>query len=136
MSLEFNHAMIYTVDLGRALAFYRDALGFTEVDTYPGSYVRLKSPQGGTTIALHVVGAKQRMEAGAEGLRLYFEVAGLDAFCQTLQAKGVIFDLPPKDMPWGWRHAYLRDPDGHMLGLYWAGEARLAAKPAPAGGDA
>ena len=26
----------------------------------------------------------------------------------------------PKDMPWGWRHAYLNDPDGHEISLYWA----------------
>jgi hypothetical protein len=25
-------------------------------------------------------------------------------------------------MPWGWRHAYLNDPDGHEISLYWAGE--------------
>jgi hypothetical protein len=28
-------------------------------------------------------------------------------------------------MPWGWRHAYLRDPDGHEVSLYWAGKARF-----------
>jgi hypothetical protein len=28
-------------------------------------------------------------------------------------------------MPWGWQHAYLRDPDGHQLSLYWAGPKRF-----------
>ena len=28
-------------------------------------------------------------------------------------------------MPWGWRHAYLNDPDGHEISLYWAGENRM-----------
>jgi hypothetical protein len=32
-------------------------------------------------------------------------------------------------MPWGWKHAYLDDPDGHELSLYWAGKKRLQ-KPA------
>jgi len=27
-------------------------------------------------------------------------------------------------MEWGWRHAYLNDPDGHEVSLYWAGEMR------------
>jgi hypothetical protein len=30
----------------------------------------------------------------------------------------------PQDMPWGWRHAYLKDPDGHPLSLYRAGASR------------
>ena len=124
-ALEFNHAMIYTTRLPQALEFYRDALGFRVVDMYPGAYARLTSPAGGTTIALHVLDAGQAMNARTEGLRLYFEVKGLDAFCDALAKKGVAFNQRPKDMPWGWKHAYLRDPDGHEISLYWAGKARF-----------
>jgi hypothetical protein len=41
-------------------------------------------------------------------------------------------------MPWDWRHAYVNDPDGHEISLYWAGEHRMkksvmkAARKAPA----
>jgi hypothetical protein len=28
-------------------------------------------------------------------------------------------------MPWGWEHAYLNDPDGHEVSLYWAGDKRF-----------
>jgi catechol 2,3-dioxygenase-like lactoylglutathione lyase family enzyme len=122
--LEFNHAMIYAADVERALRFYRDALGFEAVDVHPGAYARLKSPAGGTTIALHALEPGQSMDPDREGLRLYFEVEDLDAFCQRLAEKGVPFDQMPGDMPWGWRHAYLRDPDGHEISLYWAGEGR------------
>jgi len=124
-AVEFNHAMIYTTKLSRALKFYRDLLGFEVVDSYPGAYVRLKSPAGATTIALHAVDSGQEMDPKTEGLRLYFEVEGLDALCKALERTGVKFDQMPKDMPWGWRHAYLRDPDGHEISLYWAGEARF-----------
>jgi len=124
-AVEFNHAMIYTTKLSRALKFYRDLLGFEVVDSYPGAYVRLKSPVGATTIALHAVDSGQEMDPKTEGLRLYFEVEGLDALCKALEKKGVKFDQMPKDMPWGWRHTYLRDPDGHEISLYWAGEARF-----------
>lgn len=123
--LEFNHAMIYTSKLPRALEFYRTVLGFQVVDMYPGAYARMKSPSGRTTIALHGLDKGQVMETATEGLRLYFEVEALDAFCKRLQAQGVRFDQMPKDMPWGWKHAYLRDPDGHQISLYWAGRARL-----------
>lgn len=123
--VEFNHAMIYTTKLSRALKFYQGILGFEVVDRYPGAYVRLKSPAGATTIALHVVESGQRMNPKTEGLRLYFEVESLDEFCKRLTKKGVKFDQMPQDMPWGWRHAYLHDPDGHEISLYWAGQSRL-----------
>jgi len=130
-AVEFNHAMIYTTKLSQALRFYRDLLGFEVVDTYPGAYVRLKSPAGATTIALHGVEPGQAIDPKTEGLRLYFEVEGLDAFCKALAKKGVQFDQMPKDMPWGWKHAYLRDPDGHQISLYWAGKARFKKTFAP-----
>lgn len=123
--LEFNHAMIYTADYARARQFYEGRLGFKLVEEYPGAYGRLQSPGGRTTIALHALEAGQRLETAAEGVRLYFEIRRLDRFCQGLAAKGVAFSQMPQDMPWGWRHAYLRDPDGHELSLYWAGQKRL-----------
>lgn len=124
-AVEFNHAMIYTTRFSEALQFYGDVLGFQVLDTYPGMYARLKSPIGRTTLALHLVDPGQQMEARTEGVRLYFEVKGLDTVCSALQKKGVTFDQMPKDMPWGWRHAYLHDPDGHEVSLYWAGPARF-----------
>ena len=124
-AVEFNHAMIYTRQLARAVEFYSDALGFEVIDSYPGAYARLKSAAGTTTIALHVVDSGQAMDPKTEGVRLYFEVEGLDSFCKALEKKGVKFDQMPTDMPWGWRHAYLRDPDGHEISLYRAGEARF-----------
>lgn len=125
VAVEFNHAMIYTTKLALASKFYRDMLGFQVVDNYPGAYLRMKSPTGSTTIALHTVDPGQEINSRTEGLRLYFEVEDLDMFCKILHKKGVKFRQMPKDMPWGWRHAYLNDPDGHEISLYWAGKARL-----------
>lgn len=124
-AITFNHVMIYTSDLARSLRFYEQGLGFEMVDSYPGAYARLKSPAGSTTIALHVLDKGQQMQPATEGVRLYFEVKELEALCDALQRDGVALDQPPKRMPWGWTHAYLRDPDGHEISLYRAGEARL-----------
>lgn len=129
--LEFNHAMIYTAVLPQAIEFYRDRLGFQVVDSYPGAYLRMKSPTGNSTIALHVVSRGQKMSPPAEGMRLYFEVKDLNGLCRKLRARGVTLDQGPRTMPWGWRHAYLRDPDGHQISLYWAGKARLRATRIP-----
>lgn len=123
--LQFNHAMLYVSDAERALRFYRDLLGFKVVSAMDG-YARVRAPRGSATIGLHEYGHGQnRARRGAMGHRLYFEVADLDAFCARLKQRGVKFEQMPEDMPWGWRHAYLDDPDGHPLSLYKAGAKRL-----------
>ena len=121
--LTFNHAMIYVRDLKRALHFYRDRLGFRLIEAFPG-YARVRSPGGRATIALHKLGEGVR-STRSQGIRLYFESRGLDALCRRLAAAGVKLKQKPRLMPWGWMHAYLDDPDGHELSLYWAGAKRL-----------
>jgi uncharacterized glyoxalase superfamily protein PhnB len=57
-------------------------------------------------------------------LTVYFETDRIDAEYARLVQAGVLFDQGPADMPWLWREARLRDPDGHRLCLYHAGENR------------
>lgn len=126
--LSFNHAMIYTRDVARSLHFYGDLLGFKTIEVVQGGpvpvYARLQSPNGTATIALHLAERGQELPA-FDSMRLYFEVKELDAFCKLLAAEGVEITQMPKPMPWGWTHAYLNDPDGHEVSLYWAGAKRL-----------
>src|ERR1700732_3522850 len=125
--LTFNHAMIYVKDVERGLRFYRDLLGFKLIEDfrYEGTpvYARLRAPGGDGTIALHQAGPGASVSS--DGVRLYFEVRDLDDFCRKLQQKGFYITQLPRMMPWGWRHAYLNDPDGHEIGLYWAGGTRM-----------
>jgi catechol 2,3-dioxygenase-like lactoylglutathione lyase family enzyme len=125
--LTFNHAMIYVKDVERGLRFYRDLLGFKLIEDfrYQGTpmYARMRAPGGDGTIALHQAGPQDSVSS--DGVRLYFEVRDLDDFCSKLQQKGFYITKLPRLMPWGWRHAYLNDPDGHEISLYWAGENRM-----------
>jgi catechol 2,3-dioxygenase-like lactoylglutathione lyase family enzyme len=121
--IEFNHAMVYVRDLAQALKFYEERLGFRLIEQHAEFYARLRSPKGGTSIALHKAG--QGEQVAAEGTRLYFEVKELDKFCAKLEGSGVKLSKQPQMMPWGWRHAYLNDPDGHEISLYWAGKKRF-----------
>ncbi len=126
-ALTFNHAMVYSRDVAAALRFYADKLGLKLLEDFQHEgrsvYARLKSPRGNTTIALHLVAPGDEPRTG--GVRLYFEVRDLDRFCERLESAGVQFSKKPKQMPWGWRHAYLDDPDGHEISLYSAGAKRL-----------
>lgn len=125
--LTFNHAMIYCKDVQRALDFYRDWMGFKLIEDfkYEGKvvYARMRAPGGDGTIALHQAGPGASV--ASDGVRLYFEVRELDDFCRRLQKRGFYFTQLPTMMPWGWRHAYLNDPEGHEISLYWAGENRM-----------
>src|SRR5271157_795209 len=125
--LTFNHAMIYVKDVERALHFYRDLMGFKLIEDfrYEGSsvYARLRAPGGDGTIALHLAGPG--VSLASDGVRLYYEIRDLDGFCRRLQQKGFYITQMPRMMPWGWRHAYLNDPDGHEISLYWAGKNRM-----------
>ena len=125
--LTFNHAMVYTANVERALGFYRELLGFKLVDEFRHEgtllYARLRAPGGDGTIALHLAGPGTPL--ASEGVRLYFEIREVDEFCRKLQAKGFYVTQMPRMMPWGWRHAYLNDPDGHEISIFWAGENRM-----------
>jgi catechol 2,3-dioxygenase-like lactoylglutathione lyase family enzyme len=126
--VSFNHAMVYSQDVGRALGFYRDLLGCKVIEDmdYGGRkvYARLRAGSGDGTLALHMVEPGKTLPP-EDGIRLYFEIKELDRFCERLLAAGVKFSHMPKLMPWGWRHAYLDDPDGHEVSLYWAGAKRF-----------
>jgi predicted enzyme related to lactoylglutathione lyase len=125
--LTFNHAMIYAKDVERSMRFYVDMMGFKLIEDfrYEGIpvYARLRAPGGDGTIALHQAGPG--VSVASDGVRLYFEIRDVDGFCRKLQQRGFYIPQAPRMMPWGWRHAYLNDPDGHEISLYWAGENRM-----------
>lgn len=125
--LHFNHAMIYVKDVERSLRFYRDLLGFKLIEDFRFEnqpvYARLRAPGGDGTIALHQAGPSDAVSS--DGVRLYFEIRDLDDFCRKLVKQNFFITKLPAMMPWGWRHAYLNDPDGHEISLYWASGKRM-----------
>jgi catechol 2,3-dioxygenase-like lactoylglutathione lyase family enzyme len=87
---------------------------------------------GGLTVAAaclaprHLIAQTSSIVPGAfKEAATYFEIREVDDFCRKLQGKGFYITQMPRMMPWGWRHAYLNDPDGHEISIYWAGENRM-----------
>jgi catechol 2,3-dioxygenase-like lactoylglutathione lyase family enzyme/ribosomal protein S18 acetylase RimI-like enzyme len=116
--LVFNQATVTARDLERSIAFYR-MLGFHLIVKSP-HYARFEIGDGRSTFSLHV----GETEGAANGPHLYFECIDLDARVAELEAKGIVFDSQPVDQTWLWREAWLSDPAGNRLCLYWAGENR------------
>ena len=59
------------------------------------------------------------------GTIIYFECDDLDKTVSELKSKGILFIQDPTDQNWLWREALLKDPDGHAICLYYAGENRI-----------
>jgi catechol 2,3-dioxygenase-like lactoylglutathione lyase family enzyme len=117
--MNLNQITLPSTDLARAVEFYR-CLGFTQIVSNLPSYARFECPDGSSTFSLHRV---DRV-APDSGVIVYFECSDLDAKVHELKTRGVLFDSPPEDQRWLWREAYLRDPDGNVICLYYAGENR------------
>jgi catechol 2,3-dioxygenase-like lactoylglutathione lyase family enzyme len=120
--MRFNHVTLDVADLERAKAFYR-TLGLVQIVDSPPRYARFVLPQGDATLSVEVMG--DRPDRPADRAQLFFECDALDETVAALKRKGLVFDQEPTDMFYLWREARLRDPDGHELRLYFAGENRL-----------
>lgn len=127
--MNLNQVTLPSTDVVRGAAFYR-RLGLRQIVDAPPKYVRFECP-GGSTLSLH-----HAERVTASGVVVYFECEDLDARVAALKERGVVFDSDPVDQSWLWREAYLRDPDGNVICLFWAGENRrnppwrLAEQPA------
>lgn len=108
-----------TTDVEAAVAFYR-RLGCALIVHSP-HYARFQAPEGDTSFSVHRV---EEMPVSPWTV-LYFETETLDDTVRRLEAQGLVFDQPPRDEPWLWREARLRDPSGNVICLYRAGVNRL-----------
>jgi hydroxymethylpyrimidine/phosphomethylpyrimidine kinase len=117
--MNLNQVTVGCRDLAESVRFYQK-LGLRQIVSSPPDYARFECPDGGATFSLH-----REAEVARDGAPIvYFEVAALDAKVRGLVAQGVVFESEPRDQPWLWREAYLRDPAGNRICLYLANEAR------------
>ena len=117
--MNLNQVTIAVSDLARSIRFY-EKLGLQRI-VQSDRYARFVCPEGGSTLSLEVVDVAPTLFSAV----VYFECTRLDDTVRALQARGVRFESGPRDEPWLWREARLRDPDGHALCLYFAGENRV-----------
>jgi catechol 2,3-dioxygenase-like lactoylglutathione lyase family enzyme len=113
--MKLNQVSLPAKDLASSIAFY-EALGFVLI-VKNGHYARLENPFDDSTLSLE-------LRDGGDGAHVYFECDELDARIAALRAKGVDFESGPEDKDWRWREAWLRDPAGNRLCLYWAVDNR------------
>jgi len=116
--MNLNQVTLPAADLDRAVDFYR-RMGFKQIVGSP-HYARFECPAGDATFSLHRV----PQTVPESHVVVYFETADVDAEVRRLQVAGFEFTQLPRDEPWLWREARLKDPAGNELCLFHAGEIR------------
>lgn len=114
-------------DLEACFLFYRDVMEFkVNIEALENGYVEFAAAE--MTFALfrrqemaEIVGTddKPSQVECQDRTVLIFTVADLDKTCHQLRSKGVKFCTEPMNNPYyGIKTAYLRDPDGTLIGLF------------------
>ena len=114
--MKLNQVTLPATDLQASIDFYI-ALGFVLI-VQNDHYARFENPEDLSTLSLEL-----RADLG-DGAHVYFECDDLDARVAALKVKGIVFESDPEDKSWLWREAWLRDPAGNKLCLYFAGTNR------------
>ena len=118
-ALRLNQVTVTCKDYDKAVDFYR-RLGLKQIVASPeNGYARFEAGGGGT------FSVQIDPEQDINGtVAVYFECEDLDERVEKLARSGVPFEHGPRNQPWMWREACLRDPSGNIIFLYKAGEAR------------
>lgn len=118
--MNLNQVTVPCLDLEKSVDFYR-RLGLRLIVHDPPRYARFECPSGNSSFSLHLA---DRVDSASAPV-VYFELEDIDQRVKDLEATGLVFDSAPRDQPWLWREAHIRDPAGNVLCLYHAGSNRL-----------
>jgi lactoylglutathione lyase len=124
-----THTRLLVEHFAECFRFYRDIIGMTlNWGDENSGYADFESEDGQVALALFLrqamsdvlgTGSLPVNPPGQDRFMLIFGVADVNAEVQRIRQQGVKFVLGPKDFPgWGYRGAYLRDPDGHLVELF------------------
>ncbi len=117
MDYRIGYVTVIVSDLDRAVAFYRDIMGFELLFAEPEfHYAGFRLGDIRFSIA---VSPDENYAYRNTGIGFF--VADVDATHADLAARGVHFTMPPGKQPWGGYMAMFTDPDGNGFYLDSAG---------------
>jgi len=117
--IRLNQVTVTGTNYERSVDFYR-RLGLKQiVDSPENGYARFETA-GGVTLSVQIDPEEKIIPTTA----IYLECDDLDERVEKLARSGIAFEHGPRNQPWMWREARLRDPDGNIIFFYHAGEHR------------
>ena len=117
--MNLNPVTISSLDVKKSTEFYKTLGLKLIVDALP-RYVRLECPDGESTFSI----SKVEELPNRNKITLYFEVNNLSQTVSELKEKDITFNTEIAEQPWLWRDIHLKDPDGHNLIIFNAGDNR------------
>ncbi|MEO7673356.1 MAG: VOC family protein [Pyrinomonadaceae bacterium] len=117
--MNLNQVTIYSEKPVDTVEFFQKLGLKIIVDSLP-RYARLECPDGESTLSVHVADDV----VVTNNIVLYFDCENLDGTVEDLKSKGLVFDEDPTDREWLWRQAYLKDPNGNKICLFYAADNR------------
>lgn len=122
MELRFSSCTLVVHDVGSALGFYRDVLGFTVWDDGPVSVGPPSQPDVRIVLEPPGRGASSADRSAIEDLmakallsRLVFATDDCDGIFERIEASGAEVMQEPIDRPGGVRDCAFLDPSGNLL---------------------
>lgn len=114
-----NQVTVTGTNYERSVEFY-SRIGLKQIIDSPDTgYARFETA-GGVTFSVQIDPDEKIIATTA----VYFECDDLDERVELLARSGIPFEHGPRNQPWMWREARLRDPDGNIIFFYKAGENR------------
>lgn len=118
--MNLNQVTISVNDFDSSFEFYK-GLGLVPI-VKSEHYARFVVEGNEATFSIH------KKDESFSGTVIYFECDSpekLDEKVSELKSKGFEFTDELENKQWLWREIHLKDPDGNVLCLYYAGENRL-----------
>jgi len=103
-------------DLGAAIAYYRDCLGFQTDFVYESFYASVS--RDGSSIHLKCAPkavADRTHRKQNEHIDAYVGVRGIETLFNELKSKGAHIIRELEERPWACKDFYVEDPDGYLL---------------------
>ena len=112
-----QHMDYTTHRLADVKRFYTDLLGFRRFEQDPNMNYLYVQTGHSSSVGFMPPMQGQGEPSPAKEPTLYFMVKDVDRAYSDLAARGVQFEGPPADMPWGHRVAVTTDPEGRRVML-------------------
>jgi len=113
-----NQVTVTGTNYDKSVDFYT-RLGLKQIVANRPDYARFETV-GGVTLSVQI----DPEETISATTAIYLEIDDLDSRVEHMARSGLLFEHGPRNQPWMWREARLRDPDGNIVFLSKAGEAR------------
>ena len=107
---KLSYLTLWAVHFDQVKKLYKDTLGLPVAEENE-NFIMFDTK--GTRLAFHRLTKAQPLSRSTAEVHL--EVNDVDEVYSSLKSRGVRFDAPPANRPWGTRSAGFKDPEGYVV---------------------